>query len=191
MDLQNILIQTLSYLALMVSGYAIFDAPMNHWTERQRLDRNAKVNLHVSDIMATYSIHQAAQNFLKFEEAFKRAGLSDDATRKRKLLVEAVGVSVSDASARFAAFEADQLWKEDATHIHQENLHLLFNNLKEIYMKVDDLTAEEAEQRMIEESMLAIADLDAEDKIVGNVSLRNPAKSYFHNIVTMNKDRKS
>lgn len=189
MDLSTYLF-VLDNIMFMIAFYIVLDAWGSRINERSRLTRLAIINLHASEILVNYATQSYTDEIAKFTDAFQRAGLSDDASRKRKLLVERLGQSVSYASARFALFQAERIHGHPSLPLHQSNLHVIYNHIKEVYMKVEEMDAKDAEQRIIDEASVAIAELDFEGKIPFNTSLHNPASEFFSQSILLNKDRK-
>lgn len=187
----DFLLSVFESFTFMIAFYITIDVWGARINERSRLTRLAIIDLHVSETMVTFATQSYTHEFAKFTDAFKRAGLSDDSTRKRKLLVERLGHSVSYASARFALFQAERIHGHPAMIIHQNNLHVIYNHLKEVYMNIEGITEKDAEQRIIDEASVAIAELDFEDKIPFNTFLQNPAQEFFRQNILLNKDRQS
>lgn len=178
MDLQTNLIELSTSLVYLMSFYLVVDVVMAHYFHRESIKVKAKSNLEVSYIVAGTMVQLAESQLSKFNVAFKRAGQFGDADTRRRRLLTSLGVAVGSASSRFALFKT--MHKEtDAVSFHEKSVNELLDNLKEIYMKVENLSSEDAEQRLIDETMFAIADLDLRGEIMDGYSLRNPAEAHF------------
>lgn len=179
MEFHKALIELATYAMHIATFYMIIDIIVNRYYLWVFFNTRASIDVAVAKTVMDISLQMADKEAGDLASRWESAGVLNHADERWRNQVFLLGSRVSKTSARFALFKALYLDDYNATFPHQEKLTGVMDQLRDFYMEVGRLSAEDAEQKIIDDSLFAIADLDFNGEILANSSLQNPAESHY------------
>ena len=189
MDFYKALIEIATYLMHIVSYYVLIDIAVNHYYVWVYLRTQAEISVGVSKTVMDISLQMAERNSKDLSDSWTKAAVLNHAEGKWHSHLSQLGYRVASASARFALFKSAYLDDLHSVFPYQENLFETMDRLKTLYVEIERLSPADAEQKIIDDTMFAIANLDFKGEIFGGSPLGNPAEDHYRKVSITGKER--
>lgn len=179
MDFQKLLLDFSQYIMQITMLYLVFDAISNHYFLGRILTNKAQLRNDACKQAVTELIEVTDTEMQKFHAKYPGAGQFDPFDQKRELHIRKLSRIVTTAASGMALLEDIYPPHSPMMIAYKSEIHRLLGELKDLYTNVRGMEPKDAEQSIIDDCLLTIADCDLNGDIIQGTTIPNPAVEYF------------